>query len=44
MDASDDNVIFLREEHTLYYHGNDNHPEPNNNKEMTDLTTDDTAA
>ena len=44
MDASDDDVIFMREEHTVYYHGNDNDTEPNNDNEMTDLTTDDTAA
>ena len=41
MDASD-YVIFVREEHTVYYHGND--PEPNNDNEMIDLTTDYTAA
>ena len=44
MDASDDDVIFVREEHTVYYHGNDNDPEPNNDNEMIDLTIDDTAA
>ena len=42
MDASDDDVIFVREEHTVYYHGSDNDPEPNNDNEMIDLTTDDT--
>ena len=44
MDASDDDVIFLREEHTVYYHSNDNHPGPNNDNEMIALTRDDTAA
>ena len=44
MDSSDDDVIFVREEHTVYYHGNHNDPEPNNDNEMIDLTTDDTAA
>ena len=40
MDASDDDLIFMREEHTVYYHGNDNDPEPNNDNEIIDLTTD----
>ena len=44
MDASDDDIIFVREEHTVYYHGNNNLPEPNNDNEMIDLTTDDTSA
>ena len=44
MDASDDDLIFVREAHTVYYHGNDNDPEPNNDNEMIDLTIDDTAA
>ena len=34
----------MREEHTVYYHGNDNDPEPKNDNKMIDLTTDDTAA
>ena len=44
MDASDDDVIFVREEHTVYYHGNDSDPDLNNDNEMIDLTIDDTAA
>ena len=44
MDSSDDDLIFMTEEHTVYYHGNDNDPEPNNDNEMIDLTKDDTAA
>ena len=44
MDSSDDNVTFVREKHTVYYHGNHNDLEPNNDHEMIDWKTDDTAA